>query len=203
MKNIFFTTLCAVLLVVLQRETAEAENSTSSSSHTSSSCTTTSAGSSTPTVTSSSIATASIIDSSQANLNYSPVSISKKKKSKKKTNSPLASINQMLRMGDYVRADAALQKFRTTHPHIQADKYNLMGIVAQESGDIQASLEYFDTALSVRPRHVQALYQQAMIYLDIGYAEKAKDNLSKLNDICWLGCNEKTELKIALEAADR
>ena len=203
MKNIFLTVLCAILIIVSQREIAVAENSLSASSHTDSSCTTTSAGSSTPTVTSSSIALASTMDTSQSNLNYSPISLNKKKKSKKKKTGPLAGINHMLKLGDYERAHVALEKFRTTHPHIQADKYNLMGVIAQEMGDIAASLEYFDTALSVRPSHVQALYNQAEIYLKTGDIGKAKDNLARIDDICWLGCTEKRALKIALESANK
>ena len=104
-------------------------------------------------------------------------------------------------MNDYSGAHAALKLLQT--PHRQADKFNLMGLVAQKSGDLSSSMNYYQRALSINPRHVQVLNNQAELFLQIGQVENAKENLGKINEICWLGCNEKTGLEDAIRLATK
>jgi len=104
-------------------------------------------------------------------------------------------------MDDYRSAHAALKLLHT--PHRQADKFNLMGLVAQKTGNLTSSMNYYQKALSINSRHVQALNNQAELFLQIGKVESAKENLGKINEICWLGCNEKTILEDAIKLATK
>ena len=63
----------------------------------------------------------------------------------------------------------------------QADKFNLLGFTARKSGNLQAAGEYYERALEINPKHIQALEYQGELFLQLGEIEQAKKNLEKIN----------------------
>ena len=193
--------LCTLCLVSAFAVVSNAETGSMTSHHSKSSCVTEPSASSSPSAMSSSTALASSINTAEPNLNFASSSFNKNKKSKKRKEDPFSGIYQMVKMDNYGSAQSALEGLQT--PHRQADKFNLMGLVAQKTGDLTSALKHYQRALSINPRHVQALNHQAELFLLKGNLDKAKENLNKIDEICWLGCNEKTDLKNAIEIATK
>jgi hypothetical protein len=51
--------------------------------------------------------------------------------------------------------------------------------------------------------HKGALEYQGELFVELGQLDKAKENLAKLNHLCWFGCEEASDLKEAIERAPR
>ena len=102
-----------------------------------------------------------------------------------------------------------LEKFTEAHnalkllnvPTKQADKFNLLGFTARKSGDLESAESYYLRALEINPKHVRALEYQGELFLQLGKVADAKQNLEKIQRICWLPCNEEKQLEEAIELA--
>ena len=87
-------------------------------------------------------------------------------------------------------------------PGKQDDLYNLLGFTARKSGKLSIAAEHYAKALSVNARHVGALQYQGELFITLGEYDRAKQNLVKIEKICWLfACEEEQLLKTALERA--
>ena len=199
MANLRFTGTCFSIIFVAISTSVNAESGSIVSSHTGSSCTMQQAGGSDISVASTSTALVSSSSGSEANLTYSSAPSLNKKRSKNKRSDPLNNIYKLVNVGNLNSAKVALESLQT--PHKQADRYNLMGLIAQRSGEFSSSLLYYKKALAINPRHVKALHNQAELFIKNGELEKARDNLTIIDNICWLGCNEKKSLESAIELA--
>ena len=83
------------------------------------------------------------------------------------------------------------------------DVYSLMGFALRKTGDQAQSMVYYRKALDADPTHKGALEYQGELYVELGQVDKAKENLAKLDKLCWFGCEEKTDLKEAIEHAPK
>ena len=166
--------------------------SSSSSSSSSSSGASDAAGSS----TSSNASNSSSSYSSSGYGNYGS-----KKDKKKKVFDPFERIYGLIRLEKFAEAHEALKFISVPTPSKQADKYNLLGFTARKSGNLKAAGEYYEKALEINPKHIQALEYQGELYLQLGDIDQAKRNLEKINEICWLICKEKKMLKNAIDLA--
>ena len=106
-------------------------------------------------------------------------------------------INALIRLEKFAEAHAELKNLS---PHTdEADRQNLLGFTARKSGDLVAAASYYNTALTIDPKHIGALEYQGELFIQLGDIEKAQGNLAKLEKICWLPCNEEYQLRSALE----
>jgi tetratricopeptide (TPR) repeat protein len=92
---------------------------------------------------------------------------------------------------------AMLVNVNNQHP----DVYSLMGFALRKTGDRAQSMTYYRKALDADPSHKGALEYQGQLYVELGQIDKAKENLAKLNRLCWFGCEEERDLKEAIARA--
>jgi tetratricopeptide (TPR) repeat protein len=84
-----------------------------------------------------------------------------------------------------------------------ADIFSLLGHALWKTGDPTQGMEYYNKALALDPNHKGALEYQGELFIELGQMDKAQENLTKLNRLCWLGCEEKSDLKEAIEQAPK
>jgi tetratricopeptide (TPR) repeat protein len=84
-----------------------------------------------------------------------------------------------------------------------ADVFSLLGHALWKTGDPTQGMIYYNKALALNPMHKGALEYQGELFVELGQLDKAKENLAKLNHLCWLGCEEASDLKEAIEHAPR
>ena len=81
-----------------------------------------------------------------------------------------------------------------------ADVHNLTGYALRKLGRYDAAGAAYDKALALDPEHTGALEYQGELFLKLGEIDKARANLEKLDDICWLGCESYYLLRDAIAA---
>jgi len=84
-----------------------------------------------------------------------------------------------------------------------ADVLSLYGHALWKTGDPAQGMIYYNKALAINPMHKGALEYQGELFVELGQLDKAKENLAKLNHLCWFGCEEASDLKEAIEHAPR
>jgi tetratricopeptide (TPR) repeat protein len=110
---------------------------------------------------------------------------------------------------DFVTAKNLIDKrnYRDAFPLLQrvvardsnnADAYVLMGYAVRKSGDANASLQFYNQALSLDPKHIGAHEYIGEAYLMLDRPQEAEQHLARLNSICLFGCTEYKTLKTAV-----
>lgn len=99
--------------------------------------------------------------------------------------------------GDYAAAIPKLEKIALDEPD-NADVFNLLGFSYRKSGDTDRAAPNYENALRINPKHRGALEYQGELFLMLNQPEKAEANLAKINEICWLKCDEARELENAI-----
>ena len=122
-----------------------------------------------------------------------------KKKKKKNIFDPFDHVYGLIRLEKFAEAHQSLKYISVPTPSKQADRLNLLGFTARKSGDLSSAAQYYSEALEINPKHIQALEYQGELYLQLGEIDKAKQNLEKIKQICWLVCKEKKMLEKAIE----
>ena len=112
---------------------------------------------------------------------------------------PFATIYQLIEAKKFTEAHKALEVLNV--PTKQADKFNLLGFTARKSGDLEKARAYYNRALEINPKHVRALEYQGELFLQLGKLADAKQNLEKIQRICWLPCDEEKQLEEAIKLA--
>lgn len=110
---------------------------------------------------------------------------------------PLAEVTVQIDAGDYADAIAALQKLLGEDPN-DADVLNLLGYSHRLSGDLDQALDYYQRALAVESEHLGANEYVGELYLQRDDLAAAQERLAVLDDACFFGCEEYTELKEAI-----
>jgi Flp pilus assembly protein TadD len=103
---------------------------------------------------------------------------------------------------DWPAAIALLKKVTDKEPN-NPEAFNLLGYATRKSGDPQGSLQYYQTALQLDPKHLGANEYIGEAYLQLGDLAKAEEHLKRLDELCTFGCREQAELKDAIEAYRR
>ena len=106
-------------------------------------------------------------------------------------------INALIKLEKFAEAHAELKNLSPQKD--EADRQNLLGFTARKSGDLVGAASYYNTALTIDPKHIGALEYQGELFIQLGDIENAQINLAKLEKICWLRCHEEYELRSALE----
>ena len=112
---------------------------------------------------------------------------------------PFAAVYQLIEVKKFAEAHKALENLNV--PTKQADKFNLLGFTARKSGDLEKAGSYYKRALEINPKHVRALEYQGELFLQVGKLADAKQNLEKIQRICWLPCDEEKQLEEAIKLA--
>lgn len=84
----------------------------------------------------------------------------------------------------------------------EADRLNLLGFTVRKSGKLDVADKYYEAALTLHPGHVGAIEYQGELYIQLGDISKAKENLAKLEKICWIPCNAETNLRESIQTAE-
>jgi tetratricopeptide (TPR) repeat protein len=79
-----------------------------------------------------------------------------------------------------------------------ADAYNLMGYATRKSGNPQGSLQYYNQALTLDPKHIGAHEYVGEAYLMLDRLPEAEQHLARLDSLCVFGCTEYRMLKAAI-----
>lgn len=110
---------------------------------------------------------------------------------------------------DFVQAKNLIDKrnYRDAFPLLQrvvarapsnADAFVLMGYAVRKSGDPNASLQFYNQALALDPKHIGAHEYIGEAYLMLDRPQEAEQHLARLNSICLFGCTEYKMLKTAV-----
>jgi tetratricopeptide (TPR) repeat protein len=100
----------------------------------------------------------------------------------------------MIEARDYQNALPLLQQVIEKDPK-SADAYNLMGFATRSMGNAQGSLQYYQQALTIDPRHIGAHEYAGTAYLILGRLPEAEQHLARLDSLCTFGCAEYRTLK--------
>ena len=98
----------------------------------------------------------------------------------------------------YDEAKGYLQKVLAAKPD-DADALNLMGFTERKLGDPGQSLEYYNKALALNPKHLGANEYLGELYLEMKDVKKAEERLAVLQQACGGTCEEYQELKEKIE----
>ena len=109
----------------------------------------------------------------------------------------------------YARALAAIkaEQFSTAIPLLQAylatspndaDAENWLGYSYRKSGNLDAAFAHYDKALALDPKHRGVHEYVGEAYLMAGNLAKAEEHLKVLDQLCWLPCEEYSDLKKAI-----
>ena len=100
--------------------------------------------------------------------------------------------------------DAALAELKVLVIRYQTpDVYSLLGFALRKTGDRPQAMTYYLKALAMNPSHKGALEYQGELFVELGQIDKARENLAKLNRLCLFGCEERDDLKEAIEHAPK
>tara|TARA_B100000676_G_scaffold245831_1_gene248423 strand:- start:502 stop:960 length:459 start_codon:yes stop_codon:yes gene_type:complete len=105
----------------------------------------------------------------------------------------------MIKGEHYNQAIPLLNKVIARQPK-NADALNLLAYSQRKTDDFQASLANYKKALAIDPSHKDAHEYIGELYLRMGDLANAEKHLKRLDNICFLGCEQFTELKAAITA---
>jgi tetratricopeptide (TPR) repeat protein len=97
----------------------------------------------------------------------------------------------------YGEAKGYLEKVLAVKPD-DADALNLMGFTERKLGDPGQSLEYYNKALVLNPKHLGANEYLGELYLEMKDVKKAEERLA-VQQACGGTCEEYQELKEKIE----
>ena len=103
----------------------------------------------------------------------------------------------MIEAKDYRGALPLLQQVVAKEPK-NADAYNLIGYATRKSGDPNGSLQYYNYALTLDPKHLGANEYIGEAYLMLDQMQQAEQHLARLDSLCVFGCVEQRTLKAAI-----
>ncbi len=111
----------------------------------------------------------------------------------------LASARTLIAQKKWPEAIAELRRVNETGT---ADWNNLMGYSLRKSGtpDLAAAERHYLEALRIDPKHRGALEYSGELYLMKADLPKAEKQLAALDKVCFLPCEEYTDLKKAVQA---
>ena len=104
---------------------------------------------------------------------------------------------KLIKNDKYERAIKKLKKAIKEEPD-NADIFNYLGFAHRKILDYDKSKIYYEKALSIQPDHKLALEYQGELFLKLDDVHSAQSNLVKLRVLCPEGCDELTDLDIAI-----
>ena len=108
-----------------------------------------------------------------------------------------AQAKAMIQQKNYAGAVPLLQQVVQKDPR-NADAYNLLGYATRSSGNPNGSLQYYQQALAIDPKHIGANEYLGEAYLMLDRPAEAEQMLARLDSLCVFGCSEYRQLKAAI-----
>lgn len=105
----------------------------------------------------------------------------------------------MIGKGDYAGAVPVLNQALGELPN-DADVLNQLGFAKRHLGALDESMTYYQQALTANPNHKGVREYLGELYLMLGKLDDAKVQMTELERICALGCEEKRELREKIDA---
>lgn len=112
----------------------------------------------------------------------------------------LAPARALIAKKDWAGAADLLAPYTRANP-ANADGFNLLGYSYRHLKRYDESLAAYKRALTLDPKHRGAHEYIGEAYLQLGQFDQAKVHLDALNKLCFLPCEEYTDLKKAYETA--
>ena len=103
-----------------------------------------------------------------------------------------------VKAGDYKRAIPLLLEVIDTDP-THYDALNYLGFSHRQLGENDISLGFYKKVLAMKPDHLGANEYLGELYLKEGKLNLAKEQLARLDKLCFFGCKEFDDLKAAIE----
>ncbi len=113
--------------------------------------------------------------------------------------SQYAEAERAVKRGDYPTAIRLLEGVVAKNDG-NADAYNLLAYSIRKSGDAAKAIPLYEKALAIDPKHRGAHEYIGEAYLMLGDLAKAKQHLATLDKLCFLPCEEYSDLKKAVQA---
>ena len=99
---------------------------------------------------------------------------------------------------DYAKAIELLQQALGENPE-NANAWNYMGYSLRSMKRYDEALAAYEKALEIKPKHKGAIEYLGELYLQTDQLDKAKAQLQRLDDVCFLSCKELRKLKKRIE----
>jgi tetratricopeptide (TPR) repeat protein len=103
---------------------------------------------------------------------------------------------------DYRKAVEWFTRAAAADP-MDADAANFLGYAHRKLGRYEEAIKFYGRALELNPKHRGALEYLGEAYLELKDLAMAKEQLAKLDKICWLGCKEYSDLKAAIREFEK
>jgi Flp pilus assembly protein TadD len=111
-----------------------------------------------------------------------------------KTDPDYATGKKAIDVKDWPRAITALNAAAQRDGN-NADIQNLLGYAQRNSGNLDVALKHYDKALALNPKHRGAREYLGELYLMQNNLAKAEEQRAALDKLCFLPCEELTELR--------
>lgn len=99
-----------------------------------------------------------------------------------------------VKKNDWKQVVARMTSFTQRNPG-NADAWNELGHAHRKMGDLDNAFKHYAKALQIDPKHKGAHEYLGEAYLQAGDLERAERELRALDSICFLPCEEYTDLK--------
>lgn len=111
----------------------------------------------------------------------------------------IAQAQQAIQAKDWTRAATLMREALAGHPD-NADYHNLYAYALRKgpNPDMKVVFRHYEEALRIDPKHRNAHEYIGEAYLQVGNLAKAKEHLAALDSLCFLPCEQYTELKKAI-----
>lgn len=100
--------------------------------------------------------------------------------------------------GNWKTALDSFGKVASRDPN-NADAQNYLGYAWRKSGNLDLAFKHYNEALRIDPRHKGAHEYIGEAYLIVNNLPKAEEHLARLDKLCFLPCEEYSDLKKAVE----
>jgi cytochrome c-type biogenesis protein CcmH/NrfG len=113
----------------------------------------------------------------------------------------LQQYNEASSAKNWTRAVSVLRDAVQANPR-NAEYHNLYAYSLRHTAnpDMRIVFKHYDEAIRIDPRHRGAREYLGEAYLSVGDVAKAKQQLAALDRMCFIGCNERDELRKAIAA---
>ena len=107
---------------------------------------------------------------------------------------------KLIKANNFKEAIVLLETLVAANPK-DANILNYLGFSFRKTGDLVKSSNYYEKALNINPKHLGALEYQGELFITLGKIDKAKENLTRIDNICVTQCKELRQLEKAINAA--
>ena len=116
----------------------------------------------------------------------------------------LQAANAAIARKDWSAAQTSLKQALASNPQ-NADYHNLYAFSLRKAPnpDMDAVFSHYEEALRIDPRHLGAHEYIGEAYLMVGNLAKAKEHLATLDKLCFLPCEQYSDLKEAISKYQR